>query len=557
VISSEKNFAIVGSSASLGHRSGTQSRNRPYCRLFECSKNRHGSFALQLVACLIWSRLIPEPSRWRADYLIKRDDLNRREFLSSAVRAAAALVFLPPRYSRLPALYPQSRFAPFQFPEEFIWGAASAAYQIEGAWNKDGKGESIWDRFSHRGKTKDGANADIAFDSYHRYKEDVALLKQLNLKSYRFSISWPRIQPDGSGKPNSKGLDYYKRLADALLAAKIRPLCTLYHWDLPQALEDAGGWPNRDLAGRFTDYAEITIRALGDRITDWCLFNDPGAFTFQGYAQGVHAPARRNFTDCLRATHVVNLAQGQAFRAAKAINSKLQVGTALGVCDYQPASTSSADREAVERAHALGNIWFAHPALRGEYPKGFPGENPPALMEVKPGDMELCRAALDFLGINYYRRQLVSSAPPGEGESASGIHQFDAHEGALTDSGWEIWPDGFYELLMRIARDYKGLPLEITENGCSYLDSPDERGVVADTRRVDFLRGYLDQLGRAMLYGANVRAYHYRSLLDGFEWADGYTQRFGMVHVEFRTQKRTIKESGKWYAKLASNGSLA
>ena len=378
----------------------------------------------------------------------------------------------------------------------------------------------------------------------------------MNLKSYRFSISWPRIQPNGSGMPNSKGLDYYKRLADVLLAAKIRPLCTLYHWDLPQVLEDLGGWPNRDVAARFADYVAIAVRALGDHISDWCIFNDPWTFTHLGYALGIHAPGRQSFADGLRATHVVNIAQGQAFRAIKAVSSKLQVGTALGMSHYQPATSSDADRQAADRAHALGNIWFVQPALRGEYPQAFPGGNPLALMDIRSGDMELCRASLDFLGVNYYHRQTVSAIPPGEGDSATGINKSEAHQGALTDSGWEVWPDGFYELLMRIAREYKGMPIEITENGCSYIDTPGEHGLVTDNRRIEFMRGYLDQLGRAMLYGANVRGYHHRSLLDGFEWADGYTQSFGLVHVDFRSQKRVIKESGKWYAKLASTGNL-
>ena len=483
---------------------------------------------------------------------------NRREFLTTALGAAASFSILPPGRGLAAELFdPQIPYEPFQFPPEFIFGAATAAYQIEGAWNEDGKGESIWDRFSHTtGKVKGAATGDLACDSYHRYKEDVELLKKLSLKSYRFSISWPRIQADGTGKPNEKGLDHYKRVADALLEAKIRPLCTLYHWDLPQKLEDKGGWPNRDLAGRFTEYAEIVTRALGDRISHWCIFNEPWVFTFLGYAWGIHAPSRSNFAECMRATHVVNIAQGQAFRAIKAVNPKLQVGTAFSMSYCQPASASEEDRKAADRAHALGNVWFVHPALKGEYPAAFPGPNPLELMGVKPGDMEVCRVPLDFMGINYYRRQLVSAIPPGAGESATGVHNFDAHEGPLTDFAWEVWPDGFYDLLMRIAHDYKETPMEITENGCSYLDSPDEQGRVADERRIQFTRGYLHALGRAMLHGANVRAYHHWSLVDNFEWAEGYAQRFGLVYVDFRSQKRTIKDSGKWYAKLAENGKL-
>ena len=484
--------------------------------------------------------------------------LTRRDFLCRALGAAASFHVLPPGAAIASELFrPQMKFAPFQFPEEFIFGAATAAYQIEGAWNEDGKGESIWDRFVHTvGRVKGGYTGDVACDSYHRYQEDVALLEQMNLKSYRFSISWPRIQADGTGKPNPKGLDYYKRITDELLKAKIRPLCTLYHWDLPQKLEDAGGWPNRDLAGRFTEYAEMVTRALGDRIKHWCIFNEPWVFTFLGYAYGTHAPARQNFVECMRATHIVNIAQGQAFRAMKAINSKFEVGTAFSMSHCQPATKTEEDRQAADRAHALGNIWFLQPPMKGEYPAAFVGPNPLEMMGVKSGDMDLCRAPLDFIGVNYYRRQLVSAIPPGEGESATGVHHFDAHEGPLTDFAWEVWPTGLYEMLMRISREYKGTPMEITENGCSYLDGPDEHGRIPDDRRIQFLRGYLDELGRAMIHSCNVRAYHHWSLMDNFEWAEGYCQRFGLVYVDFRSLKRTMKESGKWYAKLADTGDL-
>jgi beta-glucosidase len=361
------------------------------------------------------------------------NSLNRRDFLSTTLGAAAGFSILPTGHHLLRELMgAPAPFAPFQFPKDFLWGAATASYQIEGAWDADGKGESIWDRFAHTvGKVKGAATGDVACDSYHRYKEDVELLKKLNLKSYRFSVSWPRIQADGTGKPNPKGLDYYKRLTDTLLEAKIRPLCTLYHWDLPQKLEDAGGWPNRDLAARFTEYSEIVVRALGDRINHWCIFNEPWVFTFLGYAWGIHAPARKNFVDTMRATHVVNIAQGQAFRAIKAINPKLQVGNAFSMSNCEPATNSDADHQAADRAHALGNVWFLHPALKGEYPKAFLGPNPLELMGVKPGDMELCRAPFDFLGINYYRRQLVSAAPVGEGQSATGVNSYDATQGAL------------------------------------------------------------------------------------------------------------------------------
>lgn len=484
-------------------------------------------------------------------------DLSRRDFLTG-LAGAAAVSSLPLSASSLfGAAQDPNAFVPYRFPSDFLWGVATAAYQIEGAWNVDGKGESIWDRFAHTvGKVKGANTGDVACDSYHRYKEDVAIAKSLNVKSYRFSISWPRIQADGTGQPNQKGLDYYKRLTDTLLEAKIRPLATLYHWDLPQALEDAGGWPNRDLAGRFSTYAEIVTKALGDRISNWCIFNEPWVFVFLGYSRGVHAPARKDVPATFRASHVVNLAQGQAFRAMKAINPKLQVGTAFSVSHCEPASASAEDKAAAERAHGIGNTWFIQPALKGTYPDAFPGGNPVEAMGVRPGDLDICKVPLDYLGINYYRRQLVRAIPVGPGEAAVGAESFDATAGPLTDFGWEVWPEGFYKLLMRISSEFNHPVLEVTENGCSYGDAPEPGGHVPDQRRIDFLRGYLSAMGRAMKDGANIRAYHCWSLLDNFEWAEGYTQRFGLVYMDFRDQRRIVKESGHWYGKLAASGNL-
>ncbi len=295
------------------------------------------------------------------------------------------------------------------FPKGFFWGAATAAYQIEGAWQEDGKGESIWDRFAHSpGKIKNSDNADVACDSYHRWRDDIALLRAMNLNSYRFSISWPRIQPAGSGPANSKGIDYYSRLVDALLEAKIRPLVTLYHWDLPQALEDRGGWPNRDTAARFADYVDLTARALGDRVSDWILFNEPSAFTDLGYLEGIHAPGRKSLFDFLRASHTVNLAQGAGFRALKASHPAARVGTAFNMSPCEPATNSESDKLAAERAHAITNLWFLEPALRGHYPVPFTFL-PETAMGIKSGDMENVRAPLDFIGINLYYRTIASA----------------------------------------------------------------------------------------------------------------------------------------------------
>jgi beta-glucosidase len=483
--------------------------------------------------------------------------MSRRDF-TGGLLGAAAVSTLPFSAYAFPG-FPEAHniFVPYQFPKDFFWGVATASYQIEGAWNADGKGESIWDRFSHTvGKVKGGDTGDVACDSYHRYREDVALAKKLNLNSYRFSISWPRIQADGTGAANPKGLDYYKRVADSLHEANIRPLATLYHWDLPQKLQDAGGWPNRDMVGRFAEYCGIVTKALGDRVTDWCIFNEPWVFVFLGYDQGIHAPALKDFPAAMRASHVVNLAQGEAFRAIKAVNPQFRVGTAYSVSNCEPVSNSAEDRAAADRAHALGNVWFLETALKGQYPNAFPGGNPYDLMGVKSGDMERCKAPLDFVGLNYYRRQLVRAIPPGTGDASAGAYNFDATEGPLTDFAWEVWPDSFYQLLMRIDREYGHPVIEVTENGCSYLDAPDVHGRIPDQRRIDFTRAYISAMGRAMKDGAHIRGYHHWSLIDNFEWAEGYAQRFGLAYVDFRDQRRIIKDSGYWYGKLAASGSL-
>jgi beta-glucosidase len=443
------------------------------------------------------------------------------------------------------------------FPKGFFWGTATASYQIEGAWNQDSKGESIWDRFAHApGKIKNGDTGDVACDSYHRWREDIALMRAMNLNSYRFSISWPRIQPSGSGAAIPKGIDYYSRLVDALLEAHIRPFVTLYHWDLPQALEDAGGWPNRDTAARFADYAQLVAQALGDRVSDWMLFNEPTVFTDLGYLEGTDAPGRKSLLDFLHATHVVNLAQGEGFRAIKAVRPASRVGTAFNMTPCEPASNSEEDKVAAERVHGVANAWFVEPALLGRYPKALAFLSD-AMMGVKSGDMEKTRAALDFIGINLYYRTIASA--PGTLERALHAQEWlfpakmdGGHEGLMTDIGWEVWPKSLYDLVMRITRDYNRPVIEITESGCSYNDGPGADGVIRDTRRISYHRGYLAALAQAMADGADVRGYHVWSLMDNFEWAYGFSQRFGLAYVDFKTQKRTVKDSGRWYARVAA-----
>ncbi len=495
----------------------------------------------------------------------------RRDFVRSILGAGAAgLPSLLSSCSRSgPAGSAPAAASPLQigesaglaFPKGFFWGTATAAYQIEGAWNEDGKGESIWDRFAHTpGKIKNGGSGDNACDSYHRWRDDLALMRAMHLNSYRFSVSWPRIQPTGTGAANQRGIDYYSRLVDALLEARVRPFVTLYHWDLPQALDDSGGWLNRDTAARFADYVQLMARALGDRVSDWMLLNEPSVFTYSGYLDGSLAPGHQSIFEFLRATHVVNLAQGEGFRALKSVRPSARVGTAFNMTACEPKTDSAEDKLAAERAHAIANVWFIDPALRGRYPEALTFL-PETAMRIKSGDMEKVRARLDFIGINLYYRTIVSS--PGTVERAAHAQDWlfpvkmeSGQQGPKTDFGWEVWPKALYDMILRITRDYQRPVIEVTESGCSYNDGPDANGMIHDTRRIDYHRGYIAAVARAIADGADVRGYHAWSLLDNFEWADGYSQRFGLAYVDFKTQQRTLKESGRWYTKVARENRL-
>jgi len=518
--------------------------------------------------------------------------MDRRRFLGSSIAAAgsAALGRNPltasetiPSQGPVPGAITAAEIEGARFPDGFLWGMATASYQVEGAWNEDGKGESIWDRYAHGvGHVKGGDTGDMACDHYHLYKQDIALLKRLNQKSYRFSISWARIQPTGTGAPNQKGLDHYKRVMDAVLEAGIRPFCTLYHWDLPQGLEDRGGWPNRDLAGYFADYAGILARELGDRITVWAPFNMPWAFTYYGYGIGIHPPNRAKFSDFLKALHTVSLAQGESFRAIKAASSKATVGSAYSMAPGYPKTDSEADVAATARYHAMNNTFFLHAALKGEYPKAFVGEPPYEQMGVKAGDDQIMQAPLDWVGFHYYTRRIVSDAGGAlAGESKSGGLQYGTEieadtgdpngrdpytrfhaemptEGPLTHAGLEIWPRGIYDLVTQISREYDHPIIELTECGCCYMDTPYEKegGRIPDERRTAFFKGILAELARAIADGAKVRAFHAWSLMDNFEWTDGYSQRYGLTYVDYRDQKRTVKDSGLWYGKVAGSNRL-
>lgn len=494
--------------------------------------------------------------------------MNRRELLQSSLALATALTTVPAsarrrRHIKKKYVHPQydPKHLSSVFPKGFLWGAATSSYQVEGAWNEDGKGPSIWDEFSHTpGHVHNGDTGDVACDSYHRYMDDIALMREMNLKTYRFSISWPRIQATGSGAANDKGLDYYKRLIDALLEAGIRPMPTLYHWDLPQALEEQGGWPNRDIAGRFTDYTKIVVSALNDRIKHWTIFNEPRTFTGVGYWQGRFAPGRTDPLAFIKATHTVNIAQGAAFRMIKSINANVEVGGAFDVSPMFAATDTQADEDAAERWSKLANFWFVDTALKGAYPDGvLPADQQAELLGFKPGDDVLMRADLDFIGLNYYSRFTVHDAPEGNGVPGLNTRaEWGAGPHEKTELGWDIYPEGFYDIVKLMSR-HVGVhrPIEITENGIGCNIGPGADGKIHDEPRISYLRDHLRAMATVIRDGVPLRAYHCWSLMDNFEWARGYSARFGLVYVDFdNNQKRTIKESGHWYRRVAEGNKV-
>ncbi len=492
--------------------------------------------------------------------------MDRRNFLKSSVAVTGGALLAHPGFAatfssrqNIPGAVSPSEIAKARFPKDFLWGTATSAYQVEGAWNEDGKGKSIWDRYAHAGKLAQGATGDVACDQYHRYKEDAALMKRLHLKSYRFSISWPRIQPDGSGAVNQKGLDHYSRFADALLEAGVRPFCTLYHWDLPQALEDKGGWPNRDLAGYFADYAGVLAKHLGDRITVWAPFNMPWEIAHSGYGTGSAPPCKKDFALFWKAAHTIALAHGEAFRALKAASTKATVGSAWEQEPLVAKTDSDADRAATARYDALHNRFFMNAALRGEYPKEYVGAQQMEAMGFKPNDEKIMRVPLDWIGVHYYLRLVISATGQGDPNGLDplpGIGVELSSEGPKSPSGWEMWPNAFYDMLMTLSRDYANPIIEITETGTPYPDTMAMGEQMHDAARIEWYRQHLAVLSRALKDGARVRAYHAWSLLDNLEWGSGFTRRFGLVHVDFKTQKRAIKDSGRWYGRVAAANHL-
>lgn len=463
-------------------------------------------------------------------------------------------------------------------PPGFRWGVSTSAYQIEGATDVDGRGPSIWDTFAAQpGAVERGEDGRVACEHYVRWRDDVDLMREIGIDSYRFSISWPRVLPSGTGRANPAGLDFYDRLVDAVCAAGIHPFVTLYHWDLPQALEDRGGWTHRDTASRFADYAAVIAERLGDRVTSWSLFNEPFIFTSRGYLSGRYAPGRRSVPAFLKALHVVTMAHAEGFRAMKSARPDLRVGSTFALAPCEPASETPDDRWAASYADALFNHLFLQPLLRGQYPRAFLESIPREALHVRGSDASRLLTPLDFIGVNCYYRLVVSaggqsrpdlpyflfdirsdtrstgghvdfSAGPIEATPIQG--SYGRSEGPRTAMGWEVWPQALYDVLMDLTRTYGPMPLEVCESGCAFDEAPGADGVVHDTARIAYHANHIESVRRAMSAGADVRSYHVWSLYDNFEWASGYRPRFGLVHIDYATQRRTMKHSARWYQRL-------
>ncbi len=452
------------------------------------------------------------------------------------------------------------------FPEDFNWGSATASYQVEGAFDVGGRSASIWDTFSKTpGKVVRGDNGDVACDHYNRFLEDIQIMKDLGMQTYRFSIAWPRIMPNGTGEVNQEGIDFYNRLIDALLEAGIQPTATLYHWDLPQVLQDKGGWANRDIVQQFADYATVCAEAFGDRVSNWITINEPWCVTWLGNFWGVHAPGLKDLDTSIAVAHHTALAHAEATRALRAVRPEIRSGITLNMTNYRVSDESNPELLQL-RDYWDSNInrWWIDAQLHGTYPANlveFYGEK--LAKVVLPGDMEKLKMDSEFLGVNYYSDSFLNTPTAEQVEKNEGTFVFPINSDGTspaphTDMGWPITPEGLGDLLIRIHDSWPEITdIAITENGVAYDDEPDENGVVNDQRRVDYLLSHLNSVSRAIDAGSPVKSYYYWSLMDNFEWAEGYAKRFGIVHINFETLQRTPKLSAKVYSSvIASNGAL-
>jgi beta-glucosidase len=451
-----------------------------------------------------------------------------------------------------------------RFPADFWWGAATASYQIEGAVTENGRIPSIWDTFSATpGKVDNGDTGERATDHFHRYREDVAAMVELGLAAYRFSVAWPRVRTAGGGL-NPTGLDFYDRLVDELLGAGIRPVATLYHWDLPQELEDAGGWTNRDTASHFADYVTAVAQRLGDRISMWNTLNEPWCSAFLGYGSGAHAPGHTDHAAALSAVHHLLLAHGLAVPILRTAAPTSQVALALNAGTVRAVSDDPADVDAARRIDGLLNRVFLDPLLRGAYPADVQADTG-AVTDwafVRDGDLAVISAPIDALGVNYYQPDLVGAAKRAKPGLVTPYPAGDKVEhyptpGPVTDMGWPVDPTGLRELLLRIKVDYGQIPIYVTENGAAYPDRLSVDGRVHDPERIDYVHSHLAAAHEAMSAGVDLRGYFLWSLLDNFEWAYGYAKRFGIIHVDYETFARTLKDSAHWYRGVIAAGGIA
>lgn len=442
------------------------------------------------------------------------------------------------------------------FPKDFLWGAATSAYQIEGAWNIDGKGENIWDHYVRTpGHIRNNDTGDVATDHYHRMREDVALMKAMGLKAYRFSISWSRVMPEGRGATNPSGLDFYSRLIDELLAADIQPIACLNHWDLPQAIYELGGWPDRDSTDWFAEYARLMFDAYSDRVKFWDTHNEPRVVAFLGYGSAIMAPGIPDYSKAFQTVHHLLVSHGKAVQVFRRGGYGGEIGIILDSEHVVPATDSHDDKAAQARYREMDTLLFTDPLFLGAYPASFIDWIGPLAPEIKPGDMELIAQPLDFLGVNYYRSMEISFDPD------AGFLKADAKPQTLpmwgyTEMGWGVYPPGMIEVLLDLDRRYDLPPVHLTENGCATQDEPDENGFVKDVERIDYLRGHIAALAEAAGQGVNIKGYFVWSLLDNFEWAEGYAPRFGLIRVDYETLDRTPKQSYSWYQKVIERNGL-
>ena len=447
----------------------------------------------------------------------------------------------------------QSIQSPIQFPKDFLWGCATSAYQIEGSPLADGAGPSVWHRFSHTpGRVQDGDTADVTCDHYRRWQSDVDLMHSLGLNSYRFSIAWGRVLPEGTGRINAAGLDFYERLVDRLLSRGIQPMVTLFHWDLPAALDDRGGWLNRDIANWFAEYANVVFRRLDDRVNYWTTLNEPWVVADGGYMHGVLAPGHRNIFEAPRAAHHLMMAHGAAVQAYRAVGRN-KIGLVVNIEPKYAASQSDADQAATRRAEAYMNRQYLEPALLGSYPEELHEVFGEAWPKWPDADLKLIKQPLDYIGVNYYTRAVVRADPTAWPLKATTVKQ---KQHTHMETGWEVFPQGLTDTLLWIKDNYVNPPMYITENGACFFDPPQVEGpVLEDPLRVDYLRKHITAVHTAMQRGADIRGYFAWSLFDNFEWAFGFSKRFGIVHMNYETLKRTLKSSAHFYSKvIASHG---